>query len=184
MATTKTPNMTDYEAERRNFHLDVPEQFNFATDVVGKWAQDPRKLAMLWIGQTNEVEQITFAQCAERSSRAARYGVRQVLHRVVGVGRALVAHVNLEAVRAWRAAAGPVVRAGRAVVLDHRPRSARRREPEAVERLRAAGASSGEDGRSSGRAGGGGRCQRRAVARGRPEGVGRVRHGFLRPGLS
>src|SRR2546426_140676 len=71
MATTKTPNMTDYEAERRNFHLDVPEQFNFATDVVGKWAQDPHKLAILWVGPNNEVEQVTFAQFAERSSRAA-----------------------------------------------------------------------------------------------------------------
>lgn len=45
MTVSKTPNMTDYEAERRNFHLDVPEQFNFATDVIGKWATDPHKLA-------------------------------------------------------------------------------------------------------------------------------------------
>ncbi len=71
MTTTKPPNMIDYEAERLNFHLDVPEYFNFATDVVGKWAQDPNKLAMLWVGQNNEIEQITFAQLAERSSRAA-----------------------------------------------------------------------------------------------------------------
>ena len=71
MTVFKTPNMTDYEAERRSFHLEVPEYFNFAIDVVGKWAQDPHKLAMLWIGQNNEVEQVTFAQFAERSSRAA-----------------------------------------------------------------------------------------------------------------
>ncbi len=71
MTAYKTANMTDYEAERRNFSLEVPDYFNFATDVVGKWAQDPRKLAMLWVGQNNEVEQVTFAQFAERSSRAA-----------------------------------------------------------------------------------------------------------------
>jgi len=71
MTVSKTPNMTDYEAERRNFHLDVPDYFNFATDVVGKWAQDPHKLAMLWVGQNDEVEQVTFAQFAEHSSRAA-----------------------------------------------------------------------------------------------------------------
>jgi acyl-coenzyme A synthetase/AMP-(fatty) acid ligase len=71
MAAAKTPNMTDYEAERRNFSLEVPDYFNFAIDVIGKWAQDPRKLAMLWVDQNNEVEQITFAQLAERSSRAA-----------------------------------------------------------------------------------------------------------------
>src|SRR5579883_3120908 len=71
MAAAKTPNMTDYEAERRNFSLEVPDYFNFAIDVIGKWAQDPHKLAMLWVDQKNEVEQITFAQLAERSSRAA-----------------------------------------------------------------------------------------------------------------
>jgi len=63
--------MTDYEAERRNFRLDVPETFNFATDVIGKWARDPNKLAMLWVGQDGEERRITFAQFAERSSRAA-----------------------------------------------------------------------------------------------------------------
>ncbi len=40
--TPRTPHMTDYEAERRNFHLEVPEYFNFATDVIGKWASDPQ----------------------------------------------------------------------------------------------------------------------------------------------
>ena len=36
MVASQHPNMTDYEAERRSFHLDVPEYFNFATDVIGK----------------------------------------------------------------------------------------------------------------------------------------------------
>src|SRR6266702_2844229 len=59
MTQAKTPNMTDYEAERRNFSLEVPEYFNFAIDVIGKWAQDPNKLAMLWVGSNNEIEQVT-----------------------------------------------------------------------------------------------------------------------------
>ncbi len=71
MATSKTPNMTDYEAERRNFHLDVPEYFNFATDVIGKWAADPNKLAMLWLGQHGEERSLTFVHFAQQSSRAA-----------------------------------------------------------------------------------------------------------------
>ena len=72
MITKLTPHMTDYEAERRNFHLDVPEYFNFASDVIGKWANDPHKLAMLWVGQRGETEvPLTFAHFAERSSRAA-----------------------------------------------------------------------------------------------------------------
>ena len=69
--TPKTPNMTDYEAECRNFHLDVPEHFNFASDVIGKWASDPNKLAMLWLGQNGEERQLTYTYFAEQSSRAA-----------------------------------------------------------------------------------------------------------------
>src|SRR2546425_3332281 len=71
MTVSRTSNMTDYEAERRNFRLDVPEYFNFAIDVIGKWASDPNKLAMLWIGQDGEERHLTFAHFAERSSRAA-----------------------------------------------------------------------------------------------------------------
>ncbi len=67
----KTPNMTDYEATRQDFHLQVPEYFNFAIDVIGQWTSDPNKLAMLWLGQDGEERKITFAQFAERSSRAA-----------------------------------------------------------------------------------------------------------------
>src|SRR5438270_2190057 len=81
MATTKTPNMTDYEAERRNFHLDVPEQFNFAIDVMDKWASNPNKLAMLWVGPNGEEQYITFAQFAERSSRAANAFAQLGLHK-------------------------------------------------------------------------------------------------------
>src|SRR5260370_12220471 len=71
MSETRTLERIDYEAERSNFHLEVAEYFNFATDVIGEWASDPDKLAMLWIGQNGEEQQLTFAHFAERSSRAA-----------------------------------------------------------------------------------------------------------------
>ena len=71
MTTSRAPHMTDYEAERRNFRLEVPQYFNFATDVMGKWAADPYKLAMFWVGQHGEEKQLTYAHFAERSSRAA-----------------------------------------------------------------------------------------------------------------
>lgn len=71
MTAAKPPNMTDYEAERRSFSLEVPEYYNVASDLVGAWAQDPHKLAMLWVNHYNEAEQITFAQFAQRSSQAA-----------------------------------------------------------------------------------------------------------------
>jgi acyl-coenzyme A synthetase/AMP-(fatty) acid ligase len=71
MVTSQSPNMTDYEAERRSFQLEVPEYFNFATDVIGKWASDPTKPAMLWIGQYGEERGLTFAHFSEYSGRAA-----------------------------------------------------------------------------------------------------------------
>ncbi|HEV2583561.1 MAG TPA: AMP-binding protein, partial [Ktedonobacteraceae bacterium] len=71
MTQTRTPHMTDYEAERRNFHLEVPEYFNFATDVIGKWAADPQKPAMLWVGPHGEERGLTFAHFADYSSRTA-----------------------------------------------------------------------------------------------------------------
>jgi acyl-coenzyme A synthetase/AMP-(fatty) acid ligase len=71
MVASQSPNMTDYEAERRSFQLDVPEYFNFATDVIGKWASDPNKPAMLWVGQHGEERGLTFAHFAEYSGRAA-----------------------------------------------------------------------------------------------------------------
>jgi acyl-coenzyme A synthetase/AMP-(fatty) acid ligase len=71
MVASQSPNMTDYEAERREFKLDVPEYFNFATDVIGKLASNPTKPAMLWVGQHGEERGLTFAHFAEYSSRAA-----------------------------------------------------------------------------------------------------------------
>jgi len=71
MVASQSPNMTDYEAERRSFQLEVPESFNFATDVIEKWASDPNKPAMLWVGQHGEERGLTFAHFADYSSRAA-----------------------------------------------------------------------------------------------------------------
>ncbi len=73
-------NMTDYAATLRDFKLEVPARFNFARDVVGRWAQDPEKLGMLWLGGDGEERRLTFRHFAERSDRFAqalqRRGVR------------------------------------------------------------------------------------------------------------
>jgi acetyl-CoA synthetase/medium-chain acyl-CoA synthetase len=63
--------MNDYEAERRNFQLDVPEYFNFAADVIDRYAQNPDKEAMLWISQRGEERRLTFAHFSDTSNRAA-----------------------------------------------------------------------------------------------------------------
>ena len=51
------PNMTDYEAERREFRLDVPEHFNFGFDVIDKWAEDRTKLALISVAPDGESAQ-------------------------------------------------------------------------------------------------------------------------------
>ena len=71
MVTSQSPNMSDYEVERREFRLDVPEFFNFAADVIDKYAQNPDKEAILWIGQHGEERHLTFAHFSEASGRAA-----------------------------------------------------------------------------------------------------------------
>src|SRR2546429_1066542 len=77
---TRAHNLTDYEAAVRDYRLDVPERFNFARDVVGRWARDPGKLAMHWLGHDGAERRITFREFAERSDRVAaalqRLGVR------------------------------------------------------------------------------------------------------------
>ena len=44
-----TMNMENYEETYNTFHLDVPEFYNFAFDVVDKWAEDRTKLALLTV---------------------------------------------------------------------------------------------------------------------------------------
>ena len=63
--------MGDYEQLVRDFRLEVPARFNFARDVVGKWAQDPGKLGMHWLGPGGEERRITFRDFDERSERFA-----------------------------------------------------------------------------------------------------------------
>ncbi len=62
---------SDYEMERQNFELKTPVYFNFTRDVIDKWAEDPEKRAMLWVGQQGEECEITFSHFAKRSSQAA-----------------------------------------------------------------------------------------------------------------
>ena len=56
-----TPNMENYEETYQNFVLEVPEHFNFAFDVVDRWAEDHTKLALISVDPTGEhAEKHTF----------------------------------------------------------------------------------------------------------------------------
>ncbi len=75
--TTEEPG--GYEAALREFRWEVPEHFNFARHVVGRWARDPDKLAMLWLGQDGTERRLTFRDFDRRSDQVAavlqRHGV-------------------------------------------------------------------------------------------------------------
>lgn len=71
MTQTGNHNMIDYEGEYRSFALPVPEDFNWAFDVVDRWADDPQKLAMLWLDQPGNERHITFDAFRRRSNQVA-----------------------------------------------------------------------------------------------------------------
>ena len=64
-------NMSNYEQEHAAFTLTVPEFFNFGSDVVDRWAEDPSKLAMLWVGDAGQSARYTFADMRRESNRFA-----------------------------------------------------------------------------------------------------------------
>ncbi len=65
------PNMANYDETRKTFHWQAPEEYNFAIDAVGRWAAEPDKLAMLWIGPDGREQRYTFTHFDEESSRVA-----------------------------------------------------------------------------------------------------------------
>lgn len=61
--------MQEYGALYRRFRWELPASFNFAADVVDRWAADPAKLALIWRDEAGREERHTFGQIAERSRR-------------------------------------------------------------------------------------------------------------------
>jgi len=74
-------NMTDYDREYGAFQWEVPEYYNFAGAVIDKWAEDPEKLAMLWVDDEGTEVRRTFRDLSQTSKRLANVltgqGVRQ-----------------------------------------------------------------------------------------------------------
>lgn len=65
--------MTDqYQQACEEFSLPRLEHYNFANDVVDKWAeQQPNKLAMLWLDDSNNERRVSFSQMSQASKRVA-----------------------------------------------------------------------------------------------------------------
>ena len=71
-----------YEDFYDNFKIDVPENFNFAYDVVDEWARvEPEKRALVWINDAGEEREFTFTDISLLSNRAAnafkKLGIRK-----------------------------------------------------------------------------------------------------------
>jgi acetyl-CoA synthetase len=75
-------NMGDYDTVYRNFHIDLPEYFNFGFDVIDAWAhKDRNKLAMIWVNQDGVEKKFTFWDLMRLSNQIAniliKYGVNK-----------------------------------------------------------------------------------------------------------
>ncbi len=90
-----SPNMIDYESTRDGFALEVPAKFNFSRDVIDIWAEDPDKLALLWIDDHGREIRKTFWDLAVGSRRVAN-----VLH-AGGVERGDIVIVILPRLIEW-----------------------------------------------------------------------------------
>lgn len=64
-------NIGDYEATYANFEWEIPEKFNFGRDVVDHWAEEPDRLAMIWLGTNGEERRLTFKDISLASNRFA-----------------------------------------------------------------------------------------------------------------
>ena len=71
-----------YEDFYDNFKIDVPENFNFAYDVVDEWARvEPEKRALVWINDAGEEREFTFTDISLLSNRAANAFKKLGIHK-------------------------------------------------------------------------------------------------------
>ncbi len=78
----KQTSFSSQDDYKRNLHFIIPENFNFAYDVMDVWAeQQPDKLALLWTSESGECRRFTFGDLKSESDRAAAY------FQQLGIGR-------------------------------------------------------------------------------------------------
>ena len=59
---------------RKNLHFVIPEEFNFAYDVMDEWAKEqPERLALLWTSERGEEIRLTFKALKEQTDQVAAY---------------------------------------------------------------------------------------------------------------
>ncbi len=69
-----TKEFTDYEDFKANFELKIPSNFNFARDVVDRYADTvPSKLALVWCDDSGESHYFTFKEISQKSKQTASF---------------------------------------------------------------------------------------------------------------
>ena len=64
----------NYDDFKQNLKINIPENFDFARDIVDKWAElEPDKLALLYCNDFNEERRYTFTDISYLSKKAAQY---------------------------------------------------------------------------------------------------------------
>lgn len=67
-------NFTSEEDYARHLHFKIPENFNFAYDVMDAWAtEDPDKVALLWASERGEEVSTTYREFKEQTDQTAAY---------------------------------------------------------------------------------------------------------------
>ncbi len=65
---------SSYDDFKKNFKLNIPDNFNFAYDVVDEYAKnEPNKVALVWCNPEGDEKTITFKQMKEYSDKAASF---------------------------------------------------------------------------------------------------------------
>ncbi|MEO1193225.1 MAG: AMP-binding protein [Pseudomonadota bacterium] len=101
------PVMRDYAATHRDFRWEVPETFNFGSDVVDHWAAErPDHPALIWCDATGREERYSFADIARLTDRLA------ASLRAAGIAKGDRVLVMLPRVPQWQIAMVAVLKLG------------------------------------------------------------------------
>jgi acetyl-CoA synthetase/medium-chain acyl-CoA synthetase len=101
--------VADYESLYRDFRWEVPAHFNFG-DEIGRYAADPRRVAILWEDQQGRRTRLTFADIRAQSNRVANVLAGS------GVARGDPVMLVLPRVTLWQAAYIGALKAGALVI--------------------------------------------------------------------
>ncbi len=122
----------NYDDVYTRFRWQLPEYFNFTTDVLATWARETERPALWWVAESGEEHRYTFSQIVRESYRFAH-----ALHGL-GIGRGEAVMVMLSRRPEWFVAMAGVLAAGAVAIpctASLRPKDIRYRAQHSGTRL-------------------------------------------------